>query len=67
MSSIALVGGTYEFENGSVELTPEEGKEFLSLMLSKSTEIIQRKVALEAEIASMDLFELSRCNINCVW
>ena len=67
MSSVALVGGTYEFENGSVELTPEEGKEFLVLMLAKSTGIVQRKIALEAEIASMDLFELSRCNINCVW
>lgn len=67
MGSISLVGGTYEFENGSVTLTTEEGKEFLTLMLSKSTEIVQRKIALESEIASMDVFELSRCNINCIW
>jgi len=64
LSSLALIGGTYIFENGTLELTTTQAKELLKLINSKRTEIIQWKQAQEEKIKSMELIDLHYLNVN---
>ena len=62
---ISLIGGKYLFENGTLELTQDEAKQILAQILTKRTQIVNRKRELEEKIKSLDLFELSRFNVYC--
>ena len=64
---ISIIGGQYLFENGVLELTQDEAKQILAQMLTKRTQIVNRKRELEEKIKSLDLFELSRFNVYCEW
>jgi hypothetical protein len=64
LSSLALIGGTYIFENGTLELTTTQAKELLKLINNKRTEIIQWKQAQESRIKSMELMDLYYLNVN---
>jgi len=64
LSSLALVGGTYIFENGTLLLTITQAKELLKLINNKRTEIIQWKQLQECKIKSMELIDLYYLNVN---
>jgi len=66
LSSLALIGGTYIFENGTLELTTTQAKELLKLINNKRTEIIQWKQAQEEKIKSMELIDLYYLNVNLI-
>ena len=62
-----IVGGTYIFEEGSLELFADSYKKMLADMTNKRTEIIKRKKELEEKIKTLDLYDLSRFNSYCEW
>ena len=64
ISSMALTGGTYEFENGSLDMDRIEFLELIELVNLKRTEIIQWKIEFEKKINSMELIDLYYLNVR---
>ena len=64
ISSMALTGGTYEFENGSLDMERIEFLELAELVNLKRTEIIKWKIELEDTINSMELIDLYYLNVR---
>ena len=67
ISSLCLIGGVYIFENGELNLTVEQAKELLLLVMTSKTSIIQRKNELEKIIYKLDLYDLKNFNVFCEW
>jgi len=67
LSSLALTGGTYIFEDGELELTITKTKEILKLVNAKRTEIVKIKKQIECKVDELGLYELSRFNAFCEW
>ena len=64
ISSMALTGGVYEFENGSKDMERIEFLELAELVNLKRTEIIQWKIEFEKRINSMELIDLYYLNVR---
>ena len=64
ISSMALTGGTYEFENGSLDMERIEFLELAELVNLKRTEIVKWKIELEDRINSMELIDLYYLNVR---
>ena len=64
ISSMALTGGIYEFENGSKDMDRIEFLELIELVNLKRTEIIQWKIEFEKRINSMELIDLYYLNVR---
>ena len=64
ISSMALTGGIYEFENGSKDMERIEFLELTELVNLKRTEIIKWKIEFEKEINSMELIDLYYLNVR---
>ena len=64
ISSMALTGGTYEFENGSKDMERIEFLELTELVNLKRTEIIKWKIEFEKGINSMKLIDLYYLNVR---
>ena len=64
ISSMALTGGTYEFENGSKDMQRIEFLELTELVNLKRTEIIKWKIEFEKGINSMELIDLYYLNVR---
>ena len=64
ISSMALTGGIYEFENGSLDMDRIEFLELIELVNIKRTEIIQWKIEFEKKINSMELIDLYYLNVR---
>ena len=64
ISSMALTGGIYEFENGSKDMDRIEFLELAELVNLKRTEIIQWKIEFEKRINSMELIDLYYLNVR---
>ena len=64
ISSMALTGGAYEFENGSKDMERIEFLELAELVNIKRTEIIQWKIEFEKRINSMELIDLYYLNVR---
>ena len=64
ISSMALTGGIYEFENGSKDMERIEFLELIELVNLKRTEIIQWKIEFEKRINSMELIDLYYLNVR---
>ena len=64
ISSMALTGGMYEFENGSLDMDKIEFLELAELVNLKRTEIIQWKIEFEKRINSMELIDLYYLNVR---
>ena len=64
ISSMALTGGIYEFENGSKDMDRIEFLELIELVNLKRTEIIQWKIEFEKKINSMELIDLYYLNVR---
>ena len=64
ISSMALTGGTYEFENGSKDMDRIEFLELTELVNLKRTEIIKWKIEFEERINAMELIDLYYLNVR---
>ena len=64
ISSMALTGGIYEFENGSLDMERIEFLELTELINLKRTEIIQWKIEFEKRINEMELIDLYYLNVR---
>ena len=64
ISSMALTGGIYEFENGSKDMDRIEFLELIELVNLKRTEIVQCKIEFEKRINSMELIDLYYLNVR---
>lgn len=67
LSTLALTGGTYVFENGILELTTTQAKEVLKLVSDARTNIVIEKQEWEKKIREMEYVDLHYFNINCNW
>ena len=64
ISSMALTGGIYEFENGSKDMERIEFLELTELVNLKRTEIIKWKIEFENRINEMELIDLYYLNVR---
>ena len=64
ISSMALTGGMYQFENGSLDMERIEFLELVELANLKRTEIIQWKTEFENRINEMELIDLYYLNVR---
>ena len=64
ISSMALTGGIYEFENGSLDMERIEFLELTELVNIKRTEIVKWKIEFEKRINSMELIDLYYLNVR---
>ena len=64
ISSMALTGGTYQFENGSKDMERIEFLELVELVNLKRTEIIKWKIEFENRINEMELIDLYYLNVR---
>ena len=64
ISSMALTGGVYEFENGSKDMDRIEFLELTELVNLKRTEIVKWKVGFENRINEMELIDLYYLNVR---
>ena len=64
ISSMALTGGVYQFENGSLDMERIEFLELAELVNLKRTEIVKWKIELEDTINSMELIDLYYLNVR---
>ena len=64
ISSMALTGGLYQFENGSLEMDRIEFLELAELVNLKRTEIVKWKIEFEDRINSMELIDLYYLNVR---
>ena len=64
ISSMALTGGMYQFENGSLDMERIEFLELAELVNLKRTEIIKWKIELENRINDMELIDLYYLNVR---
>ena len=64
ISSMALTGGVYEFENGSKDMERIEFLELAELANLKRTEIVKWKIEFEKRINSMELIDLYYLNVR---
>ena len=64
ISSMALTGGIYEFENGSKDMDRIEFLELAELVNIKRTEIIKWKIEFENRINEMELIDLYYLNVR---
>ena len=64
ISSMALTGGIYQFENGSLDMERIEFLELAELVNLKRTEIIKWKIELENRINDMELIDLYYLNVR---
>ena len=64
ISSMALTGGIYEFENGSLDMDRIEFLELAELVNLKRTEIVKWKIEFEKRINSMELIDLYYLNVR---
>ena len=64
ISSMALTGGIYEFENGSKDMDRIEFLELTELVNLKRTEIVKWKIEFEKIINSMELIDLYYLNVR---
>ena len=64
ISSMALTGGVYEFENGSLDMERIEFLELAELVNTKRTEIIKWKIEFENRINEMELIDLYYLNVR---
>ena len=66
ISSMALTGGIYQFENGSLDMERIEFLELAELVNLKRTEIIKWKIELENRINDMELIDLYYLNVRAI-
>ena len=64
ISSMALTGGVYEFENGSLDMDRIEFLELAELVNLKRTEIVKWKIEFEKRINEMELIDLYYLNVR---
>lgn len=64
ISPMALTGGTYEFENGSLDMDRIEFLELVELVNLKRTEIVKWKIEFEKKINNMELIDLYYLNVR---
>ena len=64
ISSMALTGGVYEFENGSLDMERIEFLELAELVNLKRTEIVKWKIEFEKRINEMELIDLYYLNVR---
>lgn len=64
ISSMALTGGVYQFENGSKDMDRIEFLELAELVNLKRTEIIKWKIEFENRINEMELIDLYYLNVR---
>ena len=64
ISSMALTGGIYEFENGSLDMERIEFLELAELVNLKRTEIVKWKIEFEDRINEMELIDLYYLNVR---
>ena len=64
ISSMALTGGVYEFENGSLDMDRIEFLELAELVNLKRTEIVKWKIEFENRINEMELIDLYYLNVR---
>ena len=64
ISSMALTGGIYEFENGSKDMERIEFLELAELVNLKRTEIVKWKIEFEKRINEMELIDLYYLNVR---
>ena len=64
ISSMALTGGVYEFENGSLDMDRIEFLELAELVNLKKTEIVKWKIEFEKRINEMELIDLYYLNVR---
>ena len=64
ISSMALTGGMYEFENGSLDMDRIEFLELAELVNLKRTEIVKWKIEFENRINEMELIDLYYLNVR---
>ena len=64
ISSMALTGGIYEFENGSRDMDRIEFLELVELVNAKRTDIIQWKIEFEKKINGLELIDLYYLNVR---
>jgi len=64
ISSMALTGGMYQFENGSLDMERIEFLELAELVNLKRTEIVKWKIEFEDRINSMELIDLYYLNVR---
>ena len=64
ISSMALTGGLYQFENGSLDMDRIEFLELAELSNLKRTEIVKWKIELENRINDMELIDLYYLNVR---
>ena len=64
ISSMALTGGIYEFENGSKDMDRIEFLELIELVNAKRTDIIQWKIEFEKKINGLELIDLYYLNVR---
>ena len=64
ISSMALTGGVYEFENGSKDMDRIEFLELAELVNLKRTEIVKWKIEFEKRINEMELIDLYYLNVR---
>ena len=64
ISSMAITGGIYEFENGSKDMERIEFLELTELVNLKRTEIVKWKIEFENRINEMELIDLYYLNVR---
>ena len=64
ISSMALTGGMYQFENGSLDMERIEFLELVELVNLKRTEIVKWKIEFEKRINEMELIDLYYLNVR---
>ena len=64
ISSMALTGGIYQFENGSLDMDRIEFLELTELVNLKRTEIVKWKIEFEKRINEMELIDLYYLNVR---
>ena len=64
ISSMALTGGMYQFENGSLDMERIEFLELVELVNLKRTEIVKWKIEFENRINEMELIDLYYLNVR---
>ena len=64
ISSMALTGGMYQFENGSLDMERIEYLELVELVNLKRTEIVKWKIEFEKRINEMELIDLYYLNVR---
>ena len=67
ISSMALTGGIYQFENGSLDMERIEFLELAELVNLKRTEIVKWKIEFEDRINSMELIDLYYLNVRAMY